>query len=325
MASDSVRKVSIVMCTYNGASFLREQLETIINQTYPLHEIIIQDDRSEDTTRSIIMEYMKKYPIIKFYTHKEERGINSNFFSALKKASGDYIAISDQDDLWEPEKIEHQMTMMEKAKEALLCYHFSKHFSEDGVPVEFNKRMPNYTLMRMIYFNELPGHTMLLRKELLKNIVDEHCFLYDALLAIAAGVQDRIVFLPEVLVHQRRYNHAFSYRPPLSTDRNLKNMILYLREAIQNMTHNKRSMKQHFNTMFSLLSQYESWDHKAPCFSDALRLCDWYRSYDGLSILKASLTCAKYRKHIFYTGQDNNLLLFFRALLHPLLMFRYYK
>lgn len=59
--------VSIVLCTYNGAKYLSEQLESILSQTYPLHEIIIQDDNSTDETVNIIHEYASKYSLIKFF------------------------------------------------------------------------------------------------------------------------------------------------------------------------------------------------------------------------------------------------------------------
>ena len=53
-------KVSVVMCTYNGEKYLREQIESILNQTYPVYELIIQDDRSTDRTVEIVCEYQQK-------------------------------------------------------------------------------------------------------------------------------------------------------------------------------------------------------------------------------------------------------------------------
>ena len=101
--------VSIVMCTYNGESFIREQLDSIMAQTYPVEEIIIQDDCSTDGTFEVVSEYASRYPHIRPIRNKTRKGVNGNFFDALGKASGDYIAIADQDDIWEPYKIERQM------------------------------------------------------------------------------------------------------------------------------------------------------------------------------------------------------------------------
>lgn len=54
--------VSVVMCTYNGEQFLREQMDSILAQDYPLHEIIVQDDRSTDDTWDILQTYAKAHP-----------------------------------------------------------------------------------------------------------------------------------------------------------------------------------------------------------------------------------------------------------------------
>ncbi|MDY3141073.1 MAG: glycosyltransferase, partial [Parabacteroides sp.] len=56
------KKVSIAMCTYNGEKYIREQLDSIVNQTYPIDEVIIQDDHSKDGTIQILLEYAERYP-----------------------------------------------------------------------------------------------------------------------------------------------------------------------------------------------------------------------------------------------------------------------
>lgn len=317
-----VKKVSVVMCTYNGGTFLEKQLETIVHQTYPIYEIIIQDDCSTDQTSKIISTYQKKYPIIKFWANTNNQGVNKNFFSALKKAEGEYIAISDQDDIWELNKIERQMEVIGNH---LLCFHFSKPFSENGVPVAFDSRIPNYSLMRMIYFNMIPGHTMLMHRRLLADIVDEQCFLYDALLALAAGVQDEVVFINEILVHHRRYSQAYSYHAPVSNAKSISNISRYFSLSFFNMLHNKSSMTSHFSVMYALLLKYAHLSNRAACFMKALRLCDLYRRYSVGTFLQASYLCVKYRDQIFYTQDKCIFRSFIRASIHPLLMFQYYK
>lgn len=63
-------KVSIVLCTYNGAKYIKEQLDSILSQTYPLYEIIVQDDDSIDETVEILNEYATKNPLIKVYKNE---------------------------------------------------------------------------------------------------------------------------------------------------------------------------------------------------------------------------------------------------------------
>ena len=67
MAHPSIVRVSVVMCTYNGALFLAEQIESILQQTHPIDEIIIVDDCSTDNTPATITAFRVKYPIIKFF------------------------------------------------------------------------------------------------------------------------------------------------------------------------------------------------------------------------------------------------------------------
>ena len=88
-------KVSVVLCTYNGEKYIREQIDSILYQTYPIHEIIIQDDCSTDNTFSILNEYQLKYSIIHVYRNPMNKGVNPNFFNAISKATGDYIVCLD--------------------------------------------------------------------------------------------------------------------------------------------------------------------------------------------------------------------------------------
>ena len=104
-----MKTVSVVMATYNGEKYIREQLDSIINQTYPIHEIIIQDDCSTDGTVAIIEEYVTRHANIKLFVNEQNLGFNENFKTAVMRATGEYIAISDQDDVWFPEKIEFQV------------------------------------------------------------------------------------------------------------------------------------------------------------------------------------------------------------------------
>lgn len=104
--------VAVVMCTYNGEKFLREQLDSIINQTYPISEIIIQDDRSTDGTVALLREYEERHPNIHVFVNEQNLGFNLNFKTACMRATTDLIAISDQDDVWFKDKIERQVAAM---------------------------------------------------------------------------------------------------------------------------------------------------------------------------------------------------------------------
>jgi len=114
-------KISIAMATYNGESFIGEQLQSFIDQSRQPDEVIITDDCSTDDTEAIVREFENISPFeIKFYKNNMNLGYCGNFNNALMKSTGDLVLLSDQDDVWFPEKIEHIMRLVECHPNALL-------------------------------------------------------------------------------------------------------------------------------------------------------------------------------------------------------------
>lgn len=97
--------VSIVMGTYNGGKYLREQLESIYAQTYKNIDVIVCDDCSSDDTVEILKEFSRDHGLT-YSINAVNLGLVRNFEKALSLAKGDYIALADQDDIWYPGKIE---------------------------------------------------------------------------------------------------------------------------------------------------------------------------------------------------------------------------
>src|ERR1700741_1533394 len=115
--------VSIALCTYNGARFLSQQLDTLVNQSYEPIEIIAVDDCSTDETFDILTEYAGRYPSFKIYRNEVNLGFTENFEKAVKLCSGDLIALCDQDDLWDTKKIRLQVNAINGH---VLIYHDSE-------------------------------------------------------------------------------------------------------------------------------------------------------------------------------------------------------
>lgn len=95
--------VSVVLCSYNGELFIEEQIWTILNQSFPVKELIISDDCSTDKTIEIIKKF--NCAKIKYHVNHERLGYTQNFSNAALKATGDLIAFCDQDDIWYQNKI----------------------------------------------------------------------------------------------------------------------------------------------------------------------------------------------------------------------------
>lgn len=104
-------KISVVIASYNGATYIAEQLESILNQSVTPHEIIISDDSSSDSTEEIVKRFVRDFPQtqIIFVQNPPPHGVDKNFENALRLASGDVIFLCDQDDVWLPERVEVMM------------------------------------------------------------------------------------------------------------------------------------------------------------------------------------------------------------------------
>lgn len=100
-------KISVAFIVYNGARYLRTQLDSILAQTHNVDEIIICDDASSDTTKVILEEYKNEHPNL-FFIHynKENIGSTKNIEKAIQASTGDIILLTDQDDYWETNKVE---------------------------------------------------------------------------------------------------------------------------------------------------------------------------------------------------------------------------
>lgn len=99
-------KISVALCTYNGEQFIKEQIDSILNQTLPVNEIIVCDDRSKDRTIEILEEYSSLNPgLFKIYVNEKNLRSVKNFEKAISLCTGDIIFLSDQDDIWTNNKV----------------------------------------------------------------------------------------------------------------------------------------------------------------------------------------------------------------------------
>lgn len=308
--------VSVVLCTYNGGKYLKEQLDSVINQTYPLHEIIIQDDGSTDNTIQIASEYADKYNNIRLILNTKEHGINNNFFSALRQATGEFIAICDQDDIWEPEKISCQVKAI---GDKLMCSCHSKPFSEDGSFAHFDSRMPNYSLYRLIFLNEIHGHTILMRRSLLDMVPTVGCEvmyqkrMYDIILALTAAAYDSITFVDKVLVRHRRYQSAATYTSYSSSLPSVGNAARILMWSIRHYSEMKRLTSERYTTQMDFLKQIHE---PASICDEGIKFMRLLISRRFIDFVRLTRMCVKHRFEIFHTrGEDPINLL--RAMLFP--------
>lgn len=114
-------KISIAMATYNGADYIEAQLQSFVDQTRQPDEVIITDDQSSDNTVELIEQFASRAPFeIKVTVNKKNLGYAGNFNAALMNTTGDLVFLSDQDDVWFPEKIKHMLQVAERKLNALV-------------------------------------------------------------------------------------------------------------------------------------------------------------------------------------------------------------
>lgn len=118
--------VTVAIITYNSDKFIKETLESVINQTYQNWKIVVGDDGSKDKTVEILREYKEKLGNkIELILAKENKGANENWNNITPYFTGDYVAKLDGDDLWLPEKLGKQVKYMESNKNVTLLYHYT--------------------------------------------------------------------------------------------------------------------------------------------------------------------------------------------------------
>ena len=106
--------IDVLLATYNGEKYIKEQIDSILNQSYKNIRLIISDDCSKDKTQEILKEYEKKDNRIELHIQEKNLGVVKNIEFLLKQVKNKYYMLSDQDDVWLPEKIEKSLETLLK-------------------------------------------------------------------------------------------------------------------------------------------------------------------------------------------------------------------
>ncbi len=202
--------ISVVLCTYNGALFIEEQLASIIGQTYGVGEIIVVDDASSDHTYAILERAAARDMRISLFQNNSNIGFSANFEKAMKMANHDFIAIADQDDIWHLHKIEKMMTAFKPDAAAIYCdsVHFSKTVPTDPVSNKKNRRVFGAEVRKLAMYNTVSGHALIIRKSILAHALPiPSNIYYDWWLALQVAANGGLQFLDEILVYQRVHDH----------------------------------------------------------------------------------------------------------------------
>lgn len=201
--------ISIALATYNGEMFLPQQLDSILLQSYTNLEIIICDDRSTDSTRDILNHYAQNDQRIQLFFNETTLGLVKNFEKALSLCSGEYIALSDQDDIWEKGKIQ---SLIRHIGNASLIH--SDAILIDATEVVFASSYSHYShkilykdIFSYLLGNNVTGCTSLFSRQLLELALPfpKGIFVHDWWLALCAYKHEGIVYCNQPLIRYRQH------------------------------------------------------------------------------------------------------------------------
>lgn len=198
--------VTVVMCTYNGSKFIDEQIESIIVQDYSNIELIISDDASTDDTWQKLKSWQQKNYRIKIYQNEYNLGYNKNFEKTILIATGELIAIADQDDIWMPGKISKLVNTFHDKK--IMLVHSRSVRLENGrlrfKSASLHHHFKGNDARKLFMFNQVNGHDMMFKKELVaKALPIPDGMMYDWWIAVMATCYGEIASVNEYLVHHR--------------------------------------------------------------------------------------------------------------------------
>jgi glycosyltransferase involved in cell wall biosynthesis len=204
--------VSIAMCTYNGEAYISKQLTSILAQTYTNLEVIVVDDRSSDKTIEIIKSFQINDNRIKLYQNATTFGFNKNFEKAITLCTGNYIAISDQDDLWLEQKIERLMHCIGSYE---MVYANSARIDENdnllpGLILDPNRKITDFIRYENVLLeNFVTGHNLLFKKEAANKFLPfpEKGF-YDWWMGFVMLYENKLTYCNEILTHYRIHQHS---------------------------------------------------------------------------------------------------------------------
>lgn len=126
-------RLSVAMCTYNGSRFVSEQLQSIATQSCLPYELVVCDDGSTDDTIAVIRTFAPHAPFrVRVFSNDQTLGVSKNFEKAIQNCDGDVIALSDQDDIWNPEKLERLSEALDNHSRAGYAFSDAEIVSEDG-------------------------------------------------------------------------------------------------------------------------------------------------------------------------------------------------
>ena len=215
-----MEQIDILLATYNGEKYLKEQIDSILNQTYSNFRLLISDDCSKDGTRKILEEYEKKDNRIKVFYQEKNLGYVKNFEFLLKNVENKIFALSDQDDVWNENKVENTYNKLKETNSDLvftdlevvnqdlnmICPSFNDYML---LSRKINKCINSYELEYL--YNCITGCTLMAKDSFLDKVLpipmDSKYVIHDSWLGLIYAIYGKITYLNEKTIKYRQHGN----------------------------------------------------------------------------------------------------------------------
>lgn len=198
--------ISVCLATYNGEPYIREQVNSILEQLAPGDELVISDDASSDRTLEIVRSFNDSR--IKILRNELAKGVSGNFENAMRHAKGDYIFLADQDDMWLPGKVS---SCLDELKHCDLVLHDASIVNKDLVPQNktlFSELKIKEGFVHNFIKNRFTGCCMAFNRSVLSYVSPvpiKSYFLHDNWIGLMVSLKGKISFINRPLILFRRH------------------------------------------------------------------------------------------------------------------------
>lgn len=279
-------RVIVLMSTYNGEKYLRQQIDSILAQEKVEIELVIRDDGSSDTTIEILKDYSSKYPNVSYYQGKNLKPCKSFMELIRNDYCADYYALADQDDVWDKDKLYVATKMLSEIDSDEPAMYYSNLRIVDA-DLNFCRKSHSYPLVAVTRFEPLvenlaTGCTIVYNKQLhdllVKNVVD-HFSMHDTWIYMTASIFGRTVydFEPHISYRQHDNNVVGTYKKAKSLNFYWKRILRLFDRSLQPRydnavlfyeTFGNKIPKDYLEKILKVINYKKSYKHKVRLFFD---------------------------------------------------------
>ncbi|WP_161522288.1 glycosyltransferase family 2 protein [Bifidobacterium xylocopae] len=211
MEEAEVMRISVVMATYNGEKYLKEQIYSILSNLRIQDELIIADDGSKDQTQSIVLEIAESDCRVRLLRDHSHKGVIRNFSYGLTCSKGEIIYLADQDDIWLKTKVSEVMEIFKEHPEVSCILHDVAIVDKNLQIVEpsfFHLRGSQAGFVRNILKNSYMGNAMAFRRNMLTKIlpIPYSVPMHDQWIGLINDRYGKVLLYPQVLGLYRRHD-----------------------------------------------------------------------------------------------------------------------